>query len=463
MRDFYESYLASGEPRGVIRYGFLSDFAPGDEDPADIESMARLHINAVQFYDWSYRHDDLVAPTQQYSDMMGKRNDLAVVREKIRQCHEQGMLALAYGAVYAASADYQRQHPEQSLYSNEGEPLCFIDTFYIMNPSRGNPWRNHILEEYRRTMDELGFDGIHMDTYGWPKAAFDFNGQPVYLEDEFPSLIDEARKIKLRSGAAPFIIFNNVGGWPVSKTMLSAQQAVYIEVWPPYERYFHLGMLISEAKKSGKPVILAAYPAPFRTDAPRRALECQLILSFVIGMHGASQLFFGEENGVVTQGYYADYSRLDLESVQAIRAYQDFLTQLEPLLTDPTMEDVSLTHQGWDNKEFVFTPEGSADGEGGKIWYHLRQNRRRKAIYMVNLQNNNSLWNEGKNPPACDVTVTMQIQMLKKPKAVWFASPDKMQGAQQPVHYELSQTAQSLTLHLDVQLFRSGVVVVEEL
>lgn len=446
----------------VIRYGFLSDFTPEDGDGADIEAMTRMHINAVQFYDWSYRHDDLVAPTSDYTDMMGKRNDLTVIREKIRQCHTHGMLALGYGAVYAASKGYQKRHPDQGLYNGRGEPLCFIDTFCIMNPMRGNGWHEHILEQYRRAMDKMGFDGIHMDTYGFPKAALDSGGRPQYLDDALPGLIEDAHRIPTAAGKTPFLIFNNVGGWPVSATMSADQQAVYIEVWPPCDQYRHLGALISAGRKSGKPVVLAAYPAPFRTDTPERALESQLLLSFVIAMHGGTQLFFGEENAVITQGYYADYAKLNEEQIQWVRAYQDFFVQYETLLRDDTMEDVSMTHQGWDNQEYVLSPEGSADGEGGKMWYHLRQSRRRKAVYLVNLQNNDPLWNKGKDAPREKVSVIMQVQVLRRPAAVWYASPDHIHGRQEFLHYEYVQTEQSAAIRVKAEVFRCGVVVIEE-
>ncbi len=445
----------------VIRYGFLCDFTPENGQDTDIEAMARMHINAVQFYDWSYRHDDFVSPTPDYTDMMGKHNNLTIIRKKIQQCRSHGMLTLAYGAVYAASEAYQKQHPDQSLYNGAGEPICFINTFYIMNLEREAGWHNHILEQYQHAINDVGFDGIHMDTYGAPKFAFDSQGRAIYLCDEFPKLIESAHLISTESRKTPFLMFNNVGGWPASRTMLTSQQAVYIEVWPPCTRYRHLGALISEARNSRKPVVLAAYPAPFRTDAPERALECQLFLSFVIGMYGATQLFFGEENAVITQGYYVDYTKLNDEQLEWIRVYQDFFVQYETLLMDDTMEDVSMTHQGWDNHEYAFSPEGSADGEDGKIWFHLRQNRKRKAIYIVNLLNNNSLWNEGKIKPCKMETVTMQVQVMSKPNDVWFASPDQVHGQRRHLPYQLLKTEQGLAVCAEVQVLRCGVIVVE--
>lgn len=446
-------------PRTLIRYGFLSDFSDGDYGDEDIISMLKLHINAVQFYDWSYRHDDLVSSENRYTDMMGKKNNLEVIRQKIKACHQHGMKALAYGAVYAASAQYQNLHPRQSLYDRNGTPLCFIDTFSIMNISRESGWHDHILNEYRKAMEQVGFDGIHMDTYGEPKTACDWNGEIQYLEEQFVALIDDAAVSLEKDDAAPVLIFNNVGGWPVRKTISASQSAIYIEVWPPHTKYRHIANLIREAMRGEKPVILAAYPAAFRTCRPENALESQLYLSFVIAMHGASQLFFGEENAVITQGYYADYTVLNQEQLTAIRTYQDFFVRYEEFFYDTHLEDVSMTHQGWDNREYIFSPAGSADGESGKIWYHIRQSRNTKVIYFVNLSENDNLWAEGKKRPLKKRTVSAQIGIQAVPQSVWFASPDEAHGSRQECIWSIPEGGNEVLA--EVEIFRCGILVME--
>ena len=89
--------------RAEIRYGFLSDFSPLDADTADVAWMRDLHLNAVQFYDWMYRHDKLLPPGEQYDDPMGRATDLRVIAKKIEACKACGIRPLAYGAVYAAT------------------------------------------------------------------------------------------------------------------------------------------------------------------------------------------------------------------------------------------------------------------------------------------------------------------------------------------------------------------------
>lgn len=441
-----------------LRYGFLSDFSEADAGEEDIISMLKLHTNLVQFYDWSYRHDELVAPEVSYTDMMGKKNNLDVIREKVRACHRYGMKALAYGAVYAASAPYQSSHPEQSLYDGRGEPQCFIGTFYIMNISRESGWHNHILEQYRNAMEQVGFDGIHMDTYGEPKAALDWRGTPQYLEEQMTPLIDDAAAFLEKEGTEPVLIFNNVGGWPMEQTAAARQSAMYLEIWPPNIKYHQIGSLIREAARSKKPVIIAAYPAAFRTSDPTSGLESQLYLSFVIAMHGATQIFFGEQNAVLTQGYYADYAVLNEEQTAAIRSYQDFFVQYGEYFFNENLTDVSRTHQGWDNREYVFYPPGSAVGEPGMLWYYIRQSKNAKVIYFVNLTENDDLWMEGKRRPKQKRKLTAQIEVLRRPEHVWFATPDEEHGKRCDCDWSVSEGGNEILV--DVELFRCGILVI---
>ncbi len=415
-----------GETR-AFRYGFLSDFSHAEASEADVLAMAKHHVNAVQFYDWSFRHDTLVAEFDDYTDMMGKPNSLDVIRRKIAACHTRGMRAVAYGAVYAASEAFATRNPEWRLYARANEPIRFIDVFAIMNLESG--WREHIIEQYRAAVD-AGFDGIHMDTYGFPKTALDAAGNIVHLEDDFKPLIEQTR------AALPeaTLVFNNVGGWPVERTMDAPVDAVYIEVWPPFERYEHLRQLITTAKQAKKPVVLAAYPAPFRLDTPERALNAQLLLSSAIAAHGATQLWFGEENAALTQGYYADYTRLTEEQELLLRAYDDFFVRYEELLFDDMLLDVSMTHCGWDNEEYVCDTPYSVTGEGGKLWLILREHANRKLITLINLAgDDSSLWNMGRNTPSLLTNITLRVQAFSSTVKAWTASPDCNFGAAEPV------------------------------
>ena len=115
----------------IVRYGFLGDFQEKESDA--VATLAKYHITHVQFYDWSWRHDRLVAIQDEYQDMMGKHNSLSVIRNRIAECHQSGMLAMAYGAVYAACKEFRDKHPSWGLYGPDQKPLVFINTFYYMD------------------------------------------------------------------------------------------------------------------------------------------------------------------------------------------------------------------------------------------------------------------------------------------------------------------------------------------
>ena len=429
----------------TVRYGFLCDFT--DEKSEAVATLAKYHITHVQFYDWSWRHDSLIAPTDEYRDMMGKHNSLSVIRNRIAECHQSGMLAMAYGAVYAACKEFRDKHPSWGLYGPDQKPLVFINTFYYMDID--SPWRNHLMRQYHDAVTKAGFDGIHMDTYGEPKAAFTQSGEKRYLRKGLPALIQDTHNALKENGIQPHLIFNNVGTWPVEETKDCPQDAVYMELWPPMDRYHHLRAAVRKA--GNHPVVLAAYPAAFRTDEPERALYSQLILSFSIALLGATQLFIGENNAAVTQGYYADYTVLTPEQISRIRSYEDFFVRYGDLLYNRNLEDVTYTHFGGDNVEYRAEKPCSADGEPEKIWITIREDEKQKIIGLINLCGiQDDHWNTGKSKPIPRKDISLHVLVGQEPSAVWFASPDSNSGIPVKLKHTISAHPYGLEISFTV-------------
>ena len=449
------AFDVTDNPRRSLRYGFVSDFQTKDKNNGAIEQLRKYHINMVQFYDWSYRHDKLVTLQERYQDMMGKNIDMITVKEKIKQAESYGMKTIGYGAVYAASKEFFESHKNWAFYNANQEPFRFIDIFYIMNIKRKSPWRTHLIGQYQKAMEYVGFSGIHMDTYGFPKTAFShLESQPclVKLEEEFVSLVDQTRNTLQSQGKDPYLIFNNVGNWPVSKTAVSQVDAVYLEVWHPYERYFHIKQLIENAKnlcENKKPVILAAYLAPFRLEEQLPAAYAAYILTAAIVSNGAYHLLLGENQAVLTQGYYGDYSIMSPETGRIMRKYYDFMIRYLELFYDSTLQDVSMTHIGWDNYEYQCKgTEYSMWGEPGKVWITIRENANYKCLYMVNLcGNEEDYWNKGKNKPQKQKNIVFTISVDHDIQGVYMASPDAeaLQSAELEFEYEFNEKGKFVT------------------
>lgn len=416
----------------AARYGFLSDFGPEDESADDVESLLKFHINLVQFYDWVYRHDDYLPPKTVYRDLMGKEHSFDVVQTKIRQCRRLGMKTLAYGAVYASGGEYCRRHPESALYTSSGNVYRFIDIFNIMNIEPDSPWHDHIIGEYEKAVKVAGFDGIHMDTYGFPKTGISKCGEKqkeVSLQELFPTLIRDTKERLKKSTPDCCLIFNNVCNWPTETVAKTDVDIVYIEVWEPYERYFHIQQIISRAKCFGdhKPVVLAAYLKPFQIKGKEEEAEnAALLLTATIAANGGYHLLLGEKNAVLTQGYYPDYSVLRGSFVPRFRKYYDFIVRYSEILYDDTLLDVTMTHCGGDNREYAFESEKiSLYPQADRVWIIIKENRNRKVIHFINLiGNGEDYWNRGKKEPAAQRDIPFSMEVLKAPRVIYTVSPD---------------------------------------
>jgi dextranase len=443
--------------RKSTRYGFLADFHTRElGDGEDVKWLRKMHLNLVQFYDWMYKHDDLVAKVSVYTDLMGRDLNLDVVKEKVALCHQYGMKALAYGAVYAASKSFAELHPDWALYQSNGLVYDFINIFTIMNIAEQSPWHAHIIAEYKRAIEEVDFDGIHLDTYGFPKTGVSHYGgleKVIRLDEHFPVLIDHTRDALEASKQDIALIFNNVGNWPVESVASSSQDVIYIEVWKPHERYHHIREVLQWAQHvgKGKPVILAAYLQAFRTDPnPDRAHNGALFLTAIISAHGGYHLLAGENSGVLTQAYYVDYFKVNDAFARRLRDYYDFNIRYANLLYAGELKDVSMTHADGDNLEYVFEDLSySTYGEAGKVWTVIRESISRKTIHFINLTNNEEdYWNQGKNNPTALMNIRVRILLEHNVTGVYTASPDRDFGRPQNLAYIITDSLRGKTLEV---------------
>lgn len=413
--------------RQITRYGFLADFSPGDDEIDDVVWMRDLHLNAVQFYDWMYRHDELLPDSNSYQDPLGRNLCLTVIRKKARACKAFGMRPFAYGAVYAATPETFRRHPEWGMYTMDGEPLMFAEWLHFMNIAAGCGWTDHLLQQYRNVIS-FGFAGIHMDTYGFPKRVWDASKKPVELSDEFATLIRDAAKSVQEVDRDAGVIFNAVNNWPVEAVAGAPQDAVYIEVWPPNDTYYDLYKLIRDARRcADKPVVLAAYMKPFQ-DPDVTAAERALRLTWAaISASGGTQLVFGEGKGALQDSYYVNYARLRQSFAPVVQKYCDFLVRYADLMYNDHGTDVGKTASGGINEDVCFAHEQylfTPDGAGGSVWTILRESADRLTIHFINLVGNNEAWNEGKNEPDTVDDIRIRLRLDRLVNGVYCASPD---------------------------------------
>lgn len=440
------------------RYGFFSDFTPGetlDESTRRADDLLRLHVNVVQFYDWMASHHTFVPETDEFTDPLGRRLSHEVVRRKIALAHGRGMAALGYGALYGAEAEFSREHPDWLLYDGRREPLELAHLFGLQDFSERSPWRTWILDQYAQAIDRLDFDGIHIDQYGFPKHALSrVSGawQEIDVGAAFPGFVEEAASRILERRPSGGSIFNCVNAWPLdAMAPVRSDAATYIEVWEPHARYRDLYDLVRRARllRPDKQVILAAYLLPFHPDAQRTAgaLNAFRLASAAIGASGGFHLIIGEGAALLSEAYYPRYGRLDRVEAAVVRRYADFAVRNTRLLHGPAATDIAWTHVGPTNDVILLSHPGleayGAGAQPGSLWVIGRELGEATVLQLVNLRGlTTDAWNAAQESGPSPLTnVEVRVRIVGGIAGVWWDTPDDDVGLARPVPYDVTNTA----------------------
>lgn len=229
----------------VLRYGFISDYRPDRPVGDVVHNMRRLHLTDVQFYDWAYRHADLVGGGADYTDALGQPVSLGTVRALIEALHHIGARALGYAAVYAVGHRDWPAWASAALLAADGLPYGLGGFLQLVDPA-DQDWLTHLRQELRSSL-ALGFDGFHLDQYGYPKYAMRPDGRFVDVAASFAAMIQAVRDELPQAR----LIFNQVNDFPTWLTALSPQDAVYVEPWNPQVTLADLVDTVERARAAG--------------------------------------------------------------------------------------------------------------------------------------------------------------------------------------------------------------------
>jgi dextranase len=404
------------------RYGFLTDFTSQRKDlDAALDNMAAYHINGIQFYDWQYRHDELITPVEEFTDPLGRSLSIHTIKRLLDGAHQRGMACMPYLAVYAASLLFWSEHPDWRLFNNEGKALDFEGFLGIMNPAADSPWINHLVEQCRRVLTELPFDGLHVDQYGEPKIAYDHHGLAVDIPEAFKQFV-----IRLKSEFPDkSVVFNAVGNWPIDALTSAPVDFVYIEIWPPAITFQDVHQIVLEARKksSNKPVVIAHY-LPADRQANNR------LTNAVIMACGGSRIEWGENNRLLSNPYFPKHQGIPQALAIALKTDQDFLIRYSELI-GPTANHIELSHF-----------QGPVD-----VMTIARQFGCYWGINLINFSGLHSTrWDEPQPNPAPLHAVDVAFDVPIQPVAVWVASPDTESPAMTQLKFSFQEGRLSLTL-----------------
>lgn len=427
------------------RYGYLWDFTQNVYTAARIDALKNYHINALQYYDWFYRHQKPVAQnTDWWNDWSGRLIYGDTIKSYINQAKNVNIANMAYNMVYAATNGYDLDGVDYRWGLNwaEGDkagqqfsfkmadhtPTGVTDLYFFDLNNVG--WRNYIFNEMNKVFPAFGFDGWHGDSIGeWGKMR-DINGNSFYVKDTFTPFLNAAKQ----AIGSKYLAFNPVGAQGIENVNRSNVDVLYTEIWPwdkdsdgvTYETYSALRKEIEQSKieSGGKSLIVPAYMEyDYANSNPGQPFNTAAVLLTDAAVYaaGGSRFELGDNGNMLSSEYFPKqnlYMNSDLK--YRVSKLYDFIVAYENLLRDGQEETTNRI-------EFP-AYESSSYSNPNKIWAFGKKDSKYEIVHMINLlgvsKNDWRAADGNKETPTKISNFEMKYYTAKDVKSVWLASPD---------------------------------------
>ena len=398
--------------RERLRYGFAVDYTPGRDLTGISDTIRRLHLTDVMLYDWAYRHADLLGGGEEYRDALDQPVALQTVRDLITAIGAAGARALGYAAVYAVGPDEWDAWKHRALLAPTGEPYGLGDFLFVLDPASPD-WLRSFTGQLDRSVKEIGFDGFHLDQFGYPKRAMLPDGSRVDLAVSFATLIESVRDALPNAQ----LVFNNVNDFPTWVTAKLRQDAVYIEVWEPHLTLGALGRVVMRARSvaGDRPVVIAAYQEVYdRATAAVADLATAFSMATLFS-HGATEILAGEADRLLVDPYYVRNHVVEASTAALLKRWYDFLVEHDEILMDPSIVDVTGSYAAAYNDDCDVSFPGnvvSVTADAGAIWRRVTQSGDRLVVHLINLVGqDDTLWDGPREEPT-RVAGTLRFRRL---------------------------------------------------
>jgi dextranase len=427
LGDLHTAVEVAVDPRRRLRYGFVASYSPDKEVAGLNDTVRRLHLTGVLFYDWAYGHADLLGGGEVYSDPLNQPISLATVRALVEAVRAVGSRAIGYAAVYAVGPKEWDGWKHDALLRADGTPYALEDFLFLLDPAAPD-WLRHFTADLERATAVLGFAGFHLDQYGYPKRAIRADGADVDVAASFGTMIEAVR------AALPeaHLVFNNVNDFPTAITARLQQDAVYIEPWAPQVTLQALADTVTRARSvaGGKPVVLAAYQHVYDLAPAEAADRATALTMATLFSHGGTQILAGETDRILCDPYYVRNHVMEASTRAMLTRWYDFLVAHDELLMPPSLIEVTHSYAGPYNDELDVRfeqAEISETAEAGKVWRRIVRAGDRLVVHLINLcGQSDTLWDAPRNVAVPPGEATLKFRCLggRAPR-VQVADPDR--------------------------------------
>lgn len=391
-------------------HGFATSFTE-DSVSEVLEWNRALRSTVVQIYDWMDTYTEPLGPEGGWEDPSHRPVSLGALRSLADGMGSVGAIMHAYAPIYAVGNAFADSHPEMLLYQSDGKPVRFLDQIVLANPANLQ-WQQHFVRAYGAAADSVGFTGFHVDTYGYPRMAFDASGASVDMRAAYSDFLKE-----LRAGRpSDLISFNQVDGVPSAARLAAQPNFRYCEVWPPNDQWRHFEGLLDRssglagrlgAKNRSEEVVrgsIACYPPVWGIDSPSgpigagerpHALRTALYTEAIVTQLGASALIFGDRHAALCDPYYPKHARLSPSEAATVLAWRRFALRCRDLFIEG--EDTSWYEIGDENGSVSVDSDVPVRPEpvGGALFARVVHSESSVTVGIVDLTGSrNGRWSE---------------------------------------------------------------------
>jgi dextranase len=343
-------------------HGFVTSFQ--DEDVATVLAWHRsLRSTVVQVYDWMASYTEPLSPASGWRDPSNRPVSLDALRSLASGLRAQGSVTHASVPIYAVGHAFAKEHPEMLMYEDNGEAIRFMDQIVLANPGHEG-WQQHFVTSYGDAAKAIGFDGFHIDTYGYPRVAFDADGNAIDMRTAYESFLGFARS----AWPGTLTSLNQVNGVPSAAVLPPGPSFRYCEIWPPNDEWRHFEGLLD--RSSGQSGLLgsavgrgtalrgsiACYPPVWGIDSvgeainvfdPAASLRTVVSTEAIATMLGASALIYGDKGAALCDPYYPKHACLSADDLDEVVAWRHFALRCRDLFMSG--EDTSWYEIGDEN------------------------------------------------------------------------------------------------------------------
>lgn len=455
----------SSDWRRYPRYGYITEFYEGQSHQRAVDIFDQLarnyHISSVQFYDWMWRHENVILRVgsnivDPWIDWRGAHISYAVLTDMVSEAQRRGIAAMPYFQIYIGLDGYEQisgVRPQWGLFSDRSHTNQFHHTagstnFWVFNPLNFN-WQNHLIGEYTDALLSVNFDGVHLDQLGdiGSGSYYDYSGNFVDLGSNFSPMINLSKDhLDYLETQYPGLVghdaltFNIVDGgidkWGVNDAVRNSRvDFLYSELWGTgtYKGVYDF-VKKSRAESGDKAIVLAAYVNRYEETGGYFDSDSVRLADASFFASGAFHIELGDGEQMLGNEFFPNRTKqMSAELKLAMKDYYDFATGYEELLFSPG------PGAGDSGLQWISIAGRSISGNGSSntIWFLSRHCREFEVLHLINLLGNDDQWrNAAGSPP---LLTNLSVQYRLGPNAtinrVYFASPDTNHGVMQSLPY----------------------------